>query len=323
MGPSWTLPTTQMMRQSAGEGEERSELAGPAKPRQSPGGLKSRDTLSNRSPLQQSSASHLLVSDNMANLVSILDHLQVGPPALPIYSVGASLRNTRNDEYHADDIGDIALWQSFNIHHIMQTHGQLLNAVRCHDWAMSTSPVEVVTSETGLRHRFTTYLHSRIKRAVRAAFQHLESTHTLPPAYCVLSFTEGETAETERGFTPDLCFYETDVPLKTSPNRCPGEVKPSYKWSSALRFADDDVEYRQALSQLNCYMKQHSTRYGFMLTDLELVAVRRTTTPGHLELSQSIPWTEQGTVAQPRLTVALGIWYLGMLAADDNGYYLD
>lgn len=79
------------------------------------------------------------------------------------------------------------------------------------------------------------------------------------------------------------------------------------------------TEYRQALSQVNWYMKQHHSRYGFLLTDQELVVLRRLDSHGNLELAPPIPFTAGGTVAQPRMTVLLALWYLGMLAAQDQG----
>lgn len=82
------------------------------------------------------------------------------------------------------------------------------------------------------------------------------------------------------------------------------------------------MEFKQVLSQVNFYMKQHHARYSFILTDRELVAIRRLDRNGNLELSASIPCTTKGTASQPRLTVLLGLWYLGMLAANDQGWFL-
>lgn len=69
-------------------------------------------------------------------------------------------------------------------------------------------------------------------------------------------------------------------------------------------------------------MKQHHARYSFILTDCELVAIQRLDRNGNLELLASIPWTTKGTASQPRLTVLLGLRYLGMLAANDQGWFL-
>jgi len=66
-------------------------------------------------------------------------------------------------------------------------------------------------------------------------------------------------------------------------------------------------------------MKQHHARYGYILTDRELVAIRRRDRDGNLDLSLRIPWSRQGTAQQPQLTVLLALWYLGMLAATNGG----
>jgi hypothetical protein len=79
-------------------------------------------------------------------------------------------------------------------------------------------------------------------------------------------------------------------------------------------------EFRQALSQVNYYyMKQHHARYGYILTDRELVAMQRRDRNGNLDLSSRIPWSRQGTAQQPQSTVLLALWYLGMLAATNGG----
>lgn len=58
-------------------------------------------------------------------------------------------------------------------------------------------------------------------------------------------------------------------------------------------------------------MKQLRTKYGFIITDTELVPVKRMSDDGHIVLGDAIPWTRQG---DDQLTVLLGLWYLGMLA---------
>lgn len=67
-------------------------------------------------------------------------------------------------------------------------------------------------------------------------------------------------------------------------------------------------------------MGQNGARYAFVITDLELVAIRRRDGNGRLELSDPIGWEYYGNAAQPQLTVLLGLWYLGMLASDNTGW---
>lgn len=82
-------------------------------------------------------------------------------------------------------------------------------------------------------------------------------------------------------------------------------------------------EFKKVLSQVNHYMHQNNGRYGFVLTDVELIIIRRVNDRGHLELSDSIPWTAYGSEAEPQLTVLLALWYLGMLASDNGNWTLE
>lgn len=50
-----------------------------------------------------------------------------------------------------------------------------------------------------------------------------------------------------------------------------------------------------------------------MLINTELVGVKRLDTNGRLAVSLAIPWTTGG---YGQLTVLIGIWYIGMLAAE-------
>lgn len=79
-------------------------------------------------------------------------------------------------------------------------------------------------------------------------------------------------------------------------------------------------EYKQVLAQVNFYMRQHNARYGYILTNTELVAVKRLEGNGHLAVSTAVSWT-RGGVGQ--ISVLLALWYLGMLAAEDTTWVLN
>jgi hypothetical protein len=82
----------------------------------------------------------------------------------------------------------------------------------------------------------------------------------------------------------------------------------------------DIREYKQALAQVNFYGDQHNARYGFILTNTELVPLKRLDQNGRLAVATSIPWTQGGSAG--RLSVLLGLWYLGMLAAENDNWTL-
>jgi hypothetical protein len=138
----------------------------------------------------------------------------------------------------------------------------------------------------------------------------------------VVTIDGGGSAKIIDQYRPDVAIF---VVGNSHPgtNRVPGEMKVSWKWSSSLIDAprlNDRKEYFQVLSQLNFYLKQHKAQHGFVLTDAELVPVKRLDENGHLAIASSIPWATGGP---GNLTVLLGIWYLGMLAAEDNNWALN
>lgn len=79
-----------------------------------------------------------------------------------------------------------------------------------------------------------------------------------------------------------------------------------------------DVTVPTALSQVNFYMQQHRSQYGFLLTDREFVVFQRLDDGGNLEISRSITFTTISSAENPHLTVLLALWYLGMLAVQDG-----
>lgn len=70
---------------------------------------------------------------------------------------------------------------------------------------------------------------------------------------------------------------------------------------------------------MNFYMGQHKACHGFVLTNTELVAIKRIDINGRLAVSSVISWTAGG---HGQLTVLMGIWYLGMLAAEGTNWIL-
>ncbi|KAF5854837.1 hypothetical protein ETB97_011116 [Aspergillus alliaceus] len=243
----------------------------------------------------------------MASQVTLMAYLQHGFHPLPIIEQGQSPQNTRNERYGAADINNVGNWVGFNLASIQQQYGAVLAAARIPDELVQPSSPRPINSESAVRSRIDSYLTNRV------------------PDFTVLNYDVGSMAETPGGYTPDQAFFDPNLPAKTRPNRAPGDIKPSYKWSLGLRNhpnPSNRMEFKQVLSQVNFYMRQHNTRYGFVLTDCELVAVRRLDRNGNLELSASIPWTAKGSASQPQLTVLLGLGYLGMLAANDQGWAL-
>jgi hypothetical protein len=96
-------------------------------------------------------------------------------------------------------------------------------------------------------------------------------------------------------YRPDYAMaIARNIPPSQKPNRCPGDAKVSWKWQYAWRFSNHATqirEFKKVLAQVNFYMKQHQTRYGYILTNTELVPSRRLDNNGCLELGNPIPWS--------------------------------
>ena len=106
----------------------------------------------------------------------------------------------------------------------------------------------------------------------------------------------------------------------TPPARIVGLVRSFDRFNTGMRAEGNikRVEYLRALSSLHHAMRTHSTRYGFLLTEIELVVVRngtdQTPTFGFLEI-QSIPLAQHST--HTSLTACMALWGLCIMAGDD------
>jgi len=76
--------------------------------------------------------------------------------------------------------------------------------------------------------------------------------------------------------------------------------------------------YHQGLSKVNWYMKQHRSKYGCILTNRELVVLRRRDDNGNLEVSEQSLSLLVVQRKKSEMTVLLALWYPGMLAAQEH-----
>lgn len=118
----------------------------------------------------------------------------------------------------------------------------------------------------------------------------------------------------------DIAFYPARQ-FGVGPDRVPGDMKPLWNWHTGLANASlpQRREYNQALAQVIFYMKRYCPRYGFIVSERELVAIKRVDDNGNLLLSAPVRWDTQGTKAQCRLMLYLALWYLGQLASPGHG----
>lgn len=126
-----------------------------------------------------------------------------------------------------------------------------------------------------------------------------------------------------------------------SRGRVVGLVKCYDQWNTGMRGESPpkQVLYLQGLAHLHRVMREHGCRYGFIMTEIELLCVRcggpsdaSTVDPttvnaqdgvpifGYLEVSAPISLSTQGPHAETgdiQLTAPLALWYLHMLAKEN------
>ena len=110
--------------------------------------------------------------------------------------------------------------------------------------------------------------------------------------------------------------------------RVVGIVKCYEQWNSGMRSGspNDRVKYLRHLAHLHHFMREHGTRYGFIMTEIELVCVRAGGPPngeniplfGYLEVAAPVQVDTSGTALDGslKMTVGLALWYLHMLAKE-------
>lgn len=111
--------------------------------------------------------------------------------------------------------------------------------------------------------------------------------------------------------------------------RVVGIVKSWTQWNSGQKSGGpaQQVRYLDALSCLHQFMREHGCRYGFIMTEIELVCVRaggmpteRSSKPlfGYLEVAAPIRMATSGRKEDGsiQMTTGLALWYLHMLAKE-------
>ncbi|KAF2645047.1 hypothetical protein P280DRAFT_186455 [Massarina eburnea CBS 473.64] len=122
--------------------------------------------------------------------------------------------------------------------------------------------------------------------------------------------------------------------------RVVGLVKCYDQWNTGMRGESPpkQVLYLQGLAHLQRVMREHGCRYGFIMTEIELLCVRsggpsttsidpvtvnaQTGTPifGYLEVSSPIRLSTSGpdpTTSDIQMTAGIALWYLHMLAKEN------
>lgn len=252
----------------------------------------------------------------MANRVSLLDYLQRNPPLLPTTSHSNGMDFT--PPYTSGNLPNLTEWREFDLETILDQYETLLAQTMLPDDPFPASPPLEILSENHLRYRVAEYIVPLVRRALRTTFRHLESMNQIN-GRTIISFDGGAYDVFPGEQEPEITFFALFANDSTR-HRLPGTMRLSWEWNSTFQDGEPSEQnaYQSAVSTLEWYMRHRTSRYGFILTDAEFVAVRRMEN-GDLQLSAPIAWGTCGSFENPELTVLLALWYLGMLASENNG----
>jgi hypothetical protein len=224
------------------------------------------------------------------------------------------------------DIRNIRQWKDFNVETLSNVPGftQLLNI------GISTSA-------------FPRPARVNLNPETQANLTELCASHHAVKVNAALKVSQGDKHIAIRTLTgpthgprqqPDfVANYQSDAEKTIygdGRGRVVGIVRCFDQWNTGMRNESPlaKISYLRALSQLHRYMREHGCRYGFIMTEIELVCVRAGGPPaadsqvplfGYLELSTPIQIATSGLTKEGglQMTADLALWYLHMLAKEE------
>ncbi|KAH8732512.1 hypothetical protein GQ44DRAFT_184346 [Phaeosphaeriaceae sp. PMI808] len=217
------------------------------------------------------------------------------------------------------DIRNLRSWEDFNISTIKSIPSVL--------------PLLEPENESALQDICTNYYANKVNAALKVA---QGNTHMVMRA---MKSIPGMRAQPEFVSSYPSDFEKTI--FGDARGRVVGLVKCYDNWNTGMRSESPpkQVLYLQGLAHLHRVMREHGCRYGFIMTEIELLCVRcggpsesatvdptivnaQTGVPifGYLETSAPISLSTQGAhpeTGDVQLTAALALWYLHMLAKEN------
>ncbi|KAI8630613.1 hypothetical protein F5Y19DRAFT_51890 [Xylariaceae sp. FL1651] len=256
---------------------------------------------------------------------TLMNYLTTSNPAPSLVrTISFPLRDP-NTKHFWWDVRQIRQWSAFNLNTILSLPGAsaLLNCpVPAPLLPQPSTSARHPETETALHNIYASYyipkLNSALalstQRALQFSVPTTKATSSSPNDHLIVANLAGEssTAAAIFGGKPTA--------------RVVGLVKSFDRFNTGMRVEGNikRVEYLRGLSHLHHIMREHGTRYGFILTEIELVLVRNGSegTPhfGHLEVTSVQLAATSANDAEDegtQLTACLALWGLCMLASDE------
>ncbi|KAJ5688560.1 hypothetical protein N7462_002952 [Penicillium macrosclerotiorum] len=252
---------------------------------------------------------------------SLLDYLAVPLPSLQSHPEQESYV-PRTNRACPDDIQRIVDWPEFSYPAIRRRYDGLLGTTQICPEEIHPLAFRSLRNKAVLDFTVNTLIADRVRTALEAVFKQ-HPRELIRKRLVPITMGSGHLASPIKPYEADVAFYEPHDENDPdtyflNPNRAPGGLKVSWKWKSTWRASQNEMErrfYLLHLSRVNLYMQLYGSKYGFILTDKEFVAIKRLDNMGNLAVSEPIHWIDGGN---DRPSIILGLWYLGMLAAEKN-----
>lgn len=287
---------------------------------------------------------------------SLLDYLTHENPTLSNQRC-ASGRNTTSNKTLWKQPRYIEAWKDFNYDSLKAMYGGALNAVLQHQSPpeghpdIPQFPFCDIHDENSLESLLVMWNQVVIVRGLTTAQEEFNRERINDPIFMVKGGQSGKRSSFRpdwAGIRQSTCFH------RKATNVLPGDTKLSKKWASGkIELGPIEGDYQltdwlRPLTQIYTYCCKGNARYGYIITDKELVVLRvrpgsqidtqravsshgsvkaptaspadRAGMSGTLEF-KAIPWTEEQTRSSTisnGLTVNLALWWLHMLAAEDS-----
>ncbi|KAF3903176.1 hypothetical protein ABW21_db0209632 [Orbilia brochopaga] len=240
------------------------------------------------------------------------------PPILgPMESANLRRRNAKSPDYAFIwwDIRNTRQWNTFNLQTILATPDlERLLSMPMPQSELPEPPIDEGILQQGDRIAFLTIVRDYFCTKVTAALAQSVGQRSNQNLSMMLG--------SELGSSADIAGVYQSPSRPNGQIRVAGFVKSCREWNTMMQAGGDEKrrEFLQVLSQLQRYMRDHGTRYGYVLTEQELVCVRLATDAenrpifGCLDIANPIQWNQHG---QNRLSICLALWFLHFLAKRD------
>ncbi|KAI1402098.1 hypothetical protein F4819DRAFT_455549 [Hypoxylon fuscum] len=264
---------------------------------------------------------------------TLMNYLTTSNPAPSLVrTIAFSLRDP-NTKHFWWDVRQIRSWSNFNLNTILSLPGAsgLLNCPVPQP-LLQQPPTSARHPETeaALHNIYASYYIPKLNSALALSSQH-------PVQLSVPSSKSATTSNNDHIFVANVAGESSTAAaiFGGKPTaRVVGLVKSFDRFNTGMRVEGNikRVEYLRGLAHLHHVMREHGTRYGFILTEIELVVCRNGAegTPhfGYLEVSSvQLAATADSPSDEDDvpLTACLALWGLCMMASDDgiNGHGLD